>query len=128
MKGNFKQFRPGNAQVIEEIKPKQHGIGMCEVYGCGRQGTIKTANWNCRYHFGKSGNALARITGILHNHDLEISWYEKVLNFTIVDFDDGTVRQYAPEGYKPQEGEKWMDYKQKVCERIDLLLKCGNHA
>lgn len=109
----------------QEEKPVQRtrqGHGKCEVFGCPRDGHIHTGQWNCRYHFGKSGSSLARITMTLRNHEKEFDWYEHVLNATVTDFGMGDIAGDAPAGLRVWKDETLKDYKTRMQIYFDDLL------
>lgn len=111
---------------VQEEKPAQRtrqGHGHCEVYGCPRDGHIHTGQWNCRYHHGKTGQSLSRITLALKNHEREINWYEHVLNATVVDYAMGDVAKHAPLGLHPLPDETLVVYRVRMKQHIDDLLE-----
>lgn len=124
-KFNYKPEDFGN--VAPEKKKREPGIHACEVYGCNRNGHILTTNWNCRYHYAKSGESLSRISMILNNHKADFDWYERVLSFCPVDFVLGEVSKRAPYGLEVGEQEKFSDYKDRMRIHIENLLK-GNEV
>jgi hypothetical protein len=126
MKGNTMEkfdFTTATEPQEKEIKRTRQGHGPCEVHGCPRAGHIYTGGWNCRYHHGKSGSSLARITMVLRNHEQEIDWYEHVLNATGVDFAVGDIAKQAPYGLAVARNETWSEYKMRVMSHVDDLLK-----
>lgn len=122
-KFNFKNI-PSSNRENEPVR-SNGGHGPCEVYGCPKEGHIYTGKWNCRYHHGKSGERLARITSILNNHEYLFKWHEKLLQSTIVDFDIGDIANRAPRGLEVLNGELYVPYKARIKEKIEKLLKHG---
>ena len=118
--GKF-EYTP-DTQEPKPVKQNRTTHGQCDVYGCPRAGHIHTSNWNCRYHHGKNGAALARITLVLKNHGREFDWYERLLNATMVDFAMGDITKDAPYGLEPHKDEVLKQYRVRVKRRIDELL------
>lgn len=120
------KFNRGSSKNNDHEEPrKTSGHGPCQVYGCNNEGHIYTGNWNCRYHHGKSGESLARITMVLNNHEYAFRWYEKLLQSTIVDFDLGDIAKRAPQGMNVLNGEQYLPYKTRIYGQIEKLLKHG---
>ena len=118
------KFNRVSAKPNEQDAPKKtSGHGPCEVYGCPMEGHIYTSNWNCRYHHGKSGESLARITHMLNNHDYAFRWHGKLLQSTIVDWDVGEIARKAPRGFEVKDKESYQDYKKRIYEQIERMLK-----
>jgi len=99
------------------------GGGPCEIYGCPWHGQIYTTGWNCRYHHGKGGSSLARITLALKNHAKDFHWYEFVLTRTLVDFVVGEVEKKAPSHLRVLPNETFRDYRARMKKHIDGLLE-----
>jgi len=115
------EYKPD--EVSPSIKKRdRYDSSHCEVFGCPSAGHIFTNNWNCRYHHGKSGASLARITLVLKTHTGEISWYERLLNMNAVDFAMGDVKKNAPGGLEVQQKEDWKEYRARIFLHIDNLL------
>lgn len=106
----------------EPDKPTTAHGSHCSVYGCPREGQIKTASWSCRYHHGKSGSNLNRITLVLKNHAREIDWHEYLLRTTPVDFLVGDVARKAPDGLRVLPNETYKAYRARVALHIETLL------
>jgi hypothetical protein len=109
-------------QPEQPVRRQRLGPGPCEVYGCPRHAHVFTGVWNCRYHHGKSGAALAQITLTLRNHAKEFDWYEHMLNATPVDFLVGDVARKAPAILDVLSNENFSTYKARVKLRIATLL------
>ena len=107
----------------KEKKETQSGIGRCEVHGCPMPGHIKTGNWNCRYHFGKEGESLGRITAILKNHPKEFDWYETILSGPLVDFEMGKLHGQEPRGFEIGQMESFAHYKKRIEAKISNKLR-----
>lgn len=113
----------------EKPAPRQSlSSGKCEVYGCPWDATIFTAGWNCRYHHGKSGASLARITLILRTHPEDFHWYEFVLTRTPVDFLMGEVAGKAPEHLRVFDKETFWNYKARMKKHVDGLLEAKSRV
>lgn len=55
----------------------QKESNMCVVYGCPRIGTItQDGRRNCRYHWNRHGDILARVTQALKMHEYLFNWNE----------------------------------------------------
>lgn len=122
MVSKFKFHAPSAAQ--ENAQDESRTDRNCCIYGCPMPGHMLTSgNWNCRYHYGKNGDALAVISRILRTHPVEFAWHGKVLQFTIVDFLVGDVAKNAPHGLEPQPNQTFQEYKAFVKSRIEELLK-----
>jgi hypothetical protein len=119
------EYRPESDQE-KPAHQSRLGHGRCEVYGCPRDGHIHTGQWNCRYHFGKSGQSLSRITLALKNHEREINWHEHVLNATVTDFGMGIVAKHSPHGLHPVPDETLSVYKLRMQRHVDNLLAPQN--
>lgn len=116
-----------NAEQEQPVQRTRLGHGKCEVYGCPRDGHIQTGVWSCRYHFGKSGVSLARITMTLRNHEKEFDWFERMLNTTVVDFAMG-IAANAPDGMSPLQNETLAAYKARIGRYIDDLFVPKNRS
>jgi len=110
------------AKSEQPVRKSRQGFGPCEVYGCPREGHIHTGVWNCRYHHGRGGSALAQITLTLRTHAREFDWYEHMLNATPVDFMVGDVARKAPPILEVLSSENFSVYKARVKLRIATLL------
>ena len=117
------KFKKTDTQEEEE-KPKSvpGGHGNCQVHGCPMPGHIHTGGWNCRYHHGKHGEALPRITGVILAHEYLFKWHSTVLNGTLVDWDVGDIQNKAPNGLRAIEGETWPQYKKRICDKVAELV------
>lgn len=107
----------------DEFQPHSSltGIHQCEVYGCPRIATIKTGNWNCRYHHGRSGEVVNGVTLLLKNHEAEINWYEKVMKMPYHEYD--ILKGNAPASMQVQAGEDLIKYRVSTEKYIKDLLK-----
>ena len=138
----------GKFQMTKQDVPvnqKKEGMDRrCAIYGCPRMGTLYSGNWNCRYHYGVSGERLAKVTARIKNHELEIDWYEHILQSTVVDYLMGEVdcselqqtegdkgNQWvkkrkllilAPDGMQPLPQEEFSDYRKRMAKYIGTLL------
>jgi len=101
----------------------RQGHSKCEVYGCPWDGQIYTGGWNCRYHHGKGGSSLTRITLALKNHTRDFRWYEFILNRTLVDFVIGDIEKKAPDHLRVLPNETFKDYRERMKKHIDGLLE-----
>lgn len=119
------KFNRSTKNNDHEEPRKTSGHGDCEIYGCPKEGHIYTGKWNCRYHHGKSGESLARITTILNNHEFLFKWHEKLLQSTFVDWDIGDIAKRAPRGLEVLNGENYVPYKARISQQIEKLLKNG---
>lgn len=116
------KFEYNPSENAKPEKRQQLGLGKCEVYGCPRDGHIKAESWNCRYHHNRAGKNLAGITSKLIHHESDVNWYEKVLQATIVDYNEGSLVARAPINMRPEEGEIFVDYRERMKLHINNLL------
>jgi len=117
------KFSKERAKPMEDKPAKTSGHGPCEVYDCPMPGHIYTSNWNCRYHHGKSGESLSRITKVLRNNDYVFKWHSKLLQSTIVDWDMGYIAKHAPRGLEALQNESYQAYKARIYKQIEVMLK-----
>lgn len=116
-----------NAPQAEEKFVSDKPSGMCVIHGCPRAGTIiQDGRRNCPYHWNRSGTVLHAITLALKNYATLFNWHEKLINFTVVDWDSGDVERIAPIMYQVQQGESWSGYKKRIKSDIDKLLQKGH--
>lgn len=116
------KFEYNPATEVNEQKPTKHN-GHCEVYGCPWEGHIMINGWNCRYHHGKNGSSLARITLALRNHAADFRWYEFVMSRTPVDFLVGDVAKMAPEELQVLPSENFKAYKARMKNHVESLFE-----
>ena len=117
-----------NAPKAEEKEADHKPSGMCAIYGCPRIGTItQDGRRNCRYHWNRSGAVLHAITLALKTHESLFNWHEKLINFTVVDWDHGDIGKMVPIMHQVQAGESWASYKQRIKTEIGKLLQVNQH-
>jgi hypothetical protein len=112
----------------EKPRHSKYDSSHCAVYGCPRAGHIFTNNWNCRYHFGKPGESLARITLTLKNHAKDFDWCEWLLNQNAVDFAMNDIQKKAPYHLEVKPKETWKEYKVRVLLHIENLLSVAQET
>ena len=103
------------------------GHGKCDIWGCPKPGHMNFGVWKCRYHEGRKGEQIAKITLALKNHSAAFDWYETLLTTTIVEFDYPSFKKKIPPAYQPKAGESWQDYKKRFKGHLDKLMGV-NHA
>lgn len=112
------------AKQFDYDQPKREQTNRCAADECPRRPTSfgMSGSGLCRYHNGRAAKDWGFITHELRAHAEEIDWYERVLNWTVTDFEFDGKRMEPPTGLGRTEAMTLTEYRALLREYVNNLL------